>query len=195
MGYIKNTKSYLTKKMKAIIFACLIAFAASQAVQTPSDTCWASDCINPWANYSATHARRLQAAVKIPQITDAECKADCYDKCYCEHTAKDIPLQRRTQAVVNWGYECNKKCGGGGTRRLQAVVTYRKPVCQQRCFNICYRRKLKQKLKTTSSRRTQAVMSPEQLAAAECAVYCKQSTGELISPNPGHQCVKECVCK
>merc|ERR1712007_365150 len=141
--------------------------------------------------------RRLQSVVTVPTISDAACKTECYDDCYCRHTAaSSTTSSRRAQSVVNWGQRCNNSCNGGGVaRRLQSVVTYRTPSCTQRCFDSCYYRVLRARLTASSSaRRAQVVMSNEQIAAATCASECNQTSGELTSPNPSTWCQTDCVC-
>merc|ERR1712039_32431 len=165
---------YILTKMKAIIFAMLIAYCASQQVLSPSQLCWNNTCKNDWQNYvqPANGVRRAQSVVAFKTVSTEDCNNECYDDCVCSH-----------QAI--------------GSRRLQGVVNWRQPNCTKKCFDTCYTTTLKTKLQQTPkrNRRLQVMATPEQQSADQCAAECKMTRTEVTAPVPKDVCQTECVCK
>ena len=175
--------------MKFFILALLFTAIATQVPLSPSAVCWNTTCKNVWANYKAP-ARRLQGLVAVPEISNGDCQEVCYNRCMCaKHVAANGTTGRRLQAVEPTGMQCNKQCGGGGHRRLQGVVAWRRPQCNQLCFDDCYADNLGKR----QGRRLQAILSKETLSRNACSTTCNISN-PVVPTTMSRTCQTNCVC-
>lgn len=194
--------------MKVIIIAIFLTYISAQVVEKPTpvveatdsrmssdELCWNSVCRARWTGYKGS-SRRLQAMVNpMPTVTNADCTERCYDQCMC-------PTTRRLQSVVATGpsgAECHKKCNGGGKgRRLQSVITWRKPSCPQVCFDYCYEDKLGRAVapKACAARNLQVIQSKEQNANSACKTQCKITAPVVENPVAlSKECQSACLCR